>query len=91
MHRWDRGLDIVVEGTATPATDPHVLQRLADAWATKWDGQWRYRVDDGRLQRTHEAAGGAAGTGGDAIVFRVLPTKILTFGRAPFIQTRHTF
>ena len=31
-NRWDRGLDVVVEGEAIQATDDTTLKRLADAW-----------------------------------------------------------
>jgi general stress protein 26 len=90
-NQWDRGLDVVVEGDAVRTTDGALLQRLADVWATKWDGQWQYEVHDGYLRRSSEAAGGAAGEGGDALVFSVAPTKILAFGKGTFSQTRHRF
>ena len=41
---WDRGLDVVVEGDAVPVTDDRTLQRLADAWRTKWDGSWQFEA-----------------------------------------------
>jgi general stress protein 26 len=41
-NEWERGLDVVVEGDAVRATDAATLQRLADAWRTKWDGQWKF-------------------------------------------------
>src|SRR6185312_1479946 len=44
---WDKGLDIVVEGDAIQVTDNAALERLAEAWATKWDGRWHYEVRDG--------------------------------------------
>ena len=43
---WERGVDIVVEGEANPVTDETLLERLAEAWATKWDGRWHYEVHD---------------------------------------------
>jgi len=90
-NQWDRGVDIVVEGDAVRTTDETTLQRLADAWRTKWDGQWQYEVHDGCLRRVTSAAGGAAGEGGDALVFSVRPVKVLAFGKGTFTQTRHTF
>ena len=42
--QWERGLDIVVEGHAVLVTDEGLLRRLAEAWARKWDGRWRYEV-----------------------------------------------
>ncbi len=41
---WQSGLDVVVEGDAARVTDPHRLERLAAAWAQKWDGRWQYEV-----------------------------------------------
>jgi general stress protein 26 len=78
---WDNGLDIMVEGDAVQVTDDAALQRLAEAWATKWDGRWQYEARDGRL---HHAEG-------EAFVFSVRPTKILAFGKGAFSQTRHRF
>ena len=78
-NQWDRGLDVVVEGDAVRVTDDATLQRLADAWRTKWDGQWQFDVDAGAFR--HEA--------GTALVFAVAPTKVLAFGKGTFSQTRH--
>src|SRR5215813_9002133 len=41
-NHWEEGLDVVVEGDAVQVTDADVLERLAQAWATKWDGQWQF-------------------------------------------------
>jgi general stress protein 26 len=76
---WDRGLDVVVEGDAVPVTDGRTLQRLADAWRTKWDGRWQFESREGRFH--HEA--------GEALVFAVAPTKVLAFGKGPYSHTRH--
>ena len=47
-NQWDEGLDVVVEGEAVRVTDPATLERLARAWAGKWDGRWTYTaVQDG--------------------------------------------
>jgi general stress protein 26 len=78
--RWDRGLDVVVEGDAVPVTDGAVLRRLAAAWTTKWDGRWQYQVRDGAFH--HE-------DGGAAHVYSVVPTKVLAFSKGTFGQTRH--
>jgi general stress protein 26 len=78
-NTWDRGLDIAVEGDAVPVDDASVLARLVQAWAAKWDGRWRYEVRNGALH--HDA--------GDAIAFRVTPTKVLAFGKGCFSQTRY--
>jgi general stress protein 26 len=86
--QWERGLDVVVEGNALRVTDDALLKQLASAWANKWDGRWQYEVHDGSF---HEAGGGAAGEGGGAMVFSVVPTKVLAFGKGTFTQTRHRF
>jgi nitroimidazol reductase NimA-like FMN-containing flavoprotein (pyridoxamine 5'-phosphate oxidase superfamily) len=82
-NRWDGGLDVVVEGEAVPATEETLLERLAQTWATKWDGRWRYEVHDRGFR--HE--GGV----GDVLVFSVKPAKVLAFAKGTFGQTRHRF
>ena len=81
-NQWDRGLDVMVEGDAVQLTDDDMLERLATAWATKWDGRWDYEVRNGTF---HHKGGGAA------LVFSVTPTKILAFAKGTFSQTRHRF
>lgn len=78
---WDRGLDVMLEGRAVRVTDRATLERLAEAWATKWDGQWQYEATDEGLH--HES--------GTAHVFRVAPDKVLAFGKGTFSHTRHRF
>jgi hypothetical protein len=72
---------VVVEGVAEQVTDHTLLQRLADAWATKWDGSWKYDVRDGAFQHNR----------GEALVFAVVPAKVLAFGKGAFTHTRHKF
>jgi general stress protein 26 len=79
--RWDEGLDVVVEGVAVRVTDRAALERLAAAWAGKWDGQWQYQVTDD---------GFSHGGGAFAHVFAVRPTKILAFTKGTFSQTSYT-
>jgi general stress protein 26 len=81
-NTWDCGLDVVVEGDAVKVNDESVLQRLAQAWTTKWDGSWRFGVRDGAFVNEE---------GGRADVFAVMPTKVLTFGKGTFSQTRYRF
>jgi len=81
---WDEGLDIVVEGKATRVMDETQLERLAQAWATKWDGRWTYEVGDGVFLHSYPVRG-------EALVFAVAPEKILAFGKGTFSQTRHRF
>ena len=80
---WERGVDIVVEGEANPVTDETLLERLAEAWATKWDGRWQYEVHDNGFR--HEAGSGPV------IVFSVRPAKVFAFAKGTFAQTRHRF
>jgi nitroimidazol reductase NimA-like FMN-containing flavoprotein (pyridoxamine 5'-phosphate oxidase superfamily) len=82
-NQWEKGLDVVVEGEAVRVTDEQVLVRLAEAWATKWDGRWHYEV--------HERAFRHEGGTGAVLVFSVTPTKILAFAKGTFGQTRHRF
>ncbi|GIH91642.1 pyridoxamine 5'-phosphate oxidase family protein [Planobispora siamensis] len=79
-NEWDRGLDVTVEGEARRVTGRAALERLATAWAAKWDGQWRYRVTD---------TGFAHDGGGRALVFAVGPAKVLAFAKGDFSQTSY--
>ncbi len=78
---WNSGLDIAVEGAATRIVDDGLLRALAAAWASKYDGDWRFDVVDGAFH--HE--------GGEALVFEVVPTKVLAFAKGDFAQTRYRF
>jgi general stress protein 26 len=80
-NRWDQGLDVMVEGEAQRVTDRATLERLAAAWATKWNGQWRFEVADGGF-----AHGDADGP---VLVFAVRPVKVLAFGKGEFSHTRY--
>jgi len=81
-NHWEEGLDVVVEGDAIQVTDDDVLERLAVAWATKWNGQWQFQVHDGSFQHP---------SGGTALVFSVTPTKVFAFAKGHFSHTRHQF
>ncbi len=80
-NQWDAGLDVVVEGDAVQVTDEITLKRLAAAWATRWDGRWKYQISNGRFRHAV----------GEALVFSVKPTKVLAFGKGTFSHTRHRF
>jgi nitroimidazol reductase NimA-like FMN-containing flavoprotein (pyridoxamine 5'-phosphate oxidase superfamily) len=80
-NTWQRGVDIVIEGTAAQLTDGDMLERLAQAWARKWDGRWRYEARNGTFHHGR----------GTALVFSVTPTKILAFRKGTFSQTCHRF
>jgi general stress protein 26 len=85
-NHWDSGLDIVVEGAAVRITDDATLKRLAEAWATRWDGSFRFVVRDGCFR--HEQDEGMP----PVLVFRVTPAKVLAFTRgARGGHTTHRF
>jgi hypothetical protein len=80
-NAWKAGLDVVIEGSAARVTDENRLQRLADAWESKYHGDWHFDVANGAFQ----------GEGGEALVFEVVPTKIIAFAKGDFAQTRYRF
>ena len=82
-NTWDTGTDVVVEGTASRVTDGVKLTRLAAAWRTKWDGSWQFEVSDGGFR--HD------GGSGEALVFEVTPTKVLSFAKETSAASRHCF
>jgi general stress protein 26 len=81
-NQWTEGLDVMVEGEARRVTDRPTLERLAAAWATKWEGQWQFQATD---------TGFSHNDGGAALVFGVSPSKVLAFGKGTFTHTRYTF
>jgi hypothetical protein len=83
--RWDEGLDVMVEGEARRVTDRTLLERLAAAWAQRWDGRWRFSVQDGGF--TDDAEDLPSRTE-PAHVFAVRPTTVLAFGKGEFTHTR---
>jgi general stress protein 26 len=80
-NAWKTGLDVVVEGVARRVVDEARLVRLADAWASKYGGDWRFEVANQAFQ----------GEGGEALVFEVVPSKALAFAKGAFAQTRYLF
>jgi general stress protein 26 len=89
-NSWDRGLDVVVEGSAALTTDEASLRRLADGWRTKWDGRWDYAVRDGKLRAVDDEPG-ATEEERSPLVFTVVPRKVLAFGKGAFTHTTHRF
>lgn len=81
-NSWEDGLDVMVEGTAERVTDLAVLKQLAAAWTEKWDGRWQFEPGEDGFH--HEA-------GGLAQVFRVRPTKVLSFAKGSFSHSSHRF
>ena len=83
-NRWDGVLDVVVEGDAVRVTDDDLLIRLAEVWATRWDGRFRFQVRDGSFYQEHD-------DDLEVLVFSVTPTKVLAFSRgAQSTQNSHT-
>jgi nitroimidazol reductase NimA-like FMN-containing flavoprotein (pyridoxamine 5'-phosphate oxidase superfamily) len=80
---WDAGLDVMVEGDAVRVRDDAMLSRLAQAWTTKWDGQWHYEVRNGAFHHL--------GDDEAVLVFAVAPAKVLAFTKGTFSHTRHLF
>jgi pyridoxine/pyridoxamine 5'-phosphate oxidase len=80
-NTWKAGLDVVVEGDARRVTDEDRLRRLAERWESKYHGDWHFDVANGAFQ----------GDGGEALVFEVVPTKVLAFAKGDFAQTRYRF
>jgi PPOX class probable F420-dependent enzyme len=81
---WNDGLDVVVEGDAVQVSDDEMLGRLAQVWATKWDGRWQWQVRDGVFQNEGEESA--------ACVFAVMPTKVYAYSKGdPFSRTRRQF
>ena len=81
-NQWDSGLDVVVEGQAVRVTDQSTLQRLAEAWARKWDGRWEYEPGDDGFK---------GGENESVLVFSVRPAKVFAFAKGNFSHTRHVF
>jgi PPOX class probable F420-dependent enzyme len=81
-NAFRKGLDVVVEGKAAAVTDEPLLRRLAALWDRKYDDAWNYEVRDGAFH--HEA--------GRALVFRLTPRRILSYGRGrKYTATRYRF
>ena len=74
---WGDGKDIAVEGVAERVSDEALLRELAEAWRTKYDGDWVFEARDGRF---FEVSRQGDGTNDGAVVFRVPPSKVLVFG-----------
>jgi general stress protein 26 len=80
-NAWKVGLDVVVEGAARRVSEDARLQPLADAWRTKYRGDWDFKVRNGAF--VHEA--------GEALVYEVRPTKVIAFAKGDFAQTSYRF
>jgi hypothetical protein len=80
-NQWSEGLDVVLEGGAGRVEDVPRLRTLADLWRTKYRGDWDFSVSDGMFQHG----------GGSAVVYEVVPTKVIAFSKGAFAQTRYRF
>jgi uncharacterized pyridoxamine 5'-phosphate oxidase family protein len=77
------GIDLMIEGQAAKVSDVTVLERLAAAYASKYDSPFRFTVRDGALYNEG---------GGRAEVYEVAPAVAFGFGKGdPFSQTRWRF
>jgi hypothetical protein len=77
-NTWQAGLDAVVEGTVQRVTGRPNLTALADVYRAKYGDDWNFAVDDEVFDPDDVCAH----------VFRVTPTKVLAFAKAPHGQTR---
>jgi general stress protein 26 len=81
-NEFRSGLDVVVEGRAERVTETAMLTRLAGEWERKLG--WVFQVGGGVFLDT---------TADDhaALVFGVVPMKVLAFTKSPYSQTRYRF
>ncbi len=82
-NRWDQGLDVMVEGVAERVSMETTLERLAAAWATRWDGRWRFEVADGGVAHPD------AEVSGPVLVFAVKPAARASSSYGEFSHTRY--
>jgi nitroimidazol reductase NimA-like FMN-containing flavoprotein (pyridoxamine 5'-phosphate oxidase superfamily) len=76
------GLDVVIEGEARRLRDEERLERVAAAYESKYGTEWHFDVRDGAFHSEGS---------GEAIVFELVPTKALGFGKGEYSQTRWRF
>jgi Pyridoxamine 5'-phosphate oxidase len=80
---WD-GMDVVLEGEAEEVTDADRLAALVDAYRTKYDDFFGFRLQDGRFV--------SPGAPADSLVYDVRPRKAFGFAKGgTFSQTRWRF
>jgi uncharacterized pyridoxamine 5'-phosphate oxidase family protein len=78
-NSWAKGLDVVIEGQAVRVDDQETLQRLADAYETKYGSVWHFDVGDGVFGVGEHVAA----------VFRIEWGKVLAFAKDPHAQTTY--
>jgi nitroimidazol reductase NimA-like FMN-containing flavoprotein (pyridoxamine 5'-phosphate oxidase superfamily) len=85
---WNEGIDVVVEGEAVRVVSREELERAAEVWRHKWDGDsWDYAVGTDSF---HHRDGDKV-LEEKVLVFRVTPKKVFAFSKGQFSQTRHQF
>jgi nitroimidazol reductase NimA-like FMN-containing flavoprotein (pyridoxamine 5'-phosphate oxidase superfamily) len=84
-NKLNKGLDVVVEGTAVRTTDEATLHAVAHRYLAKYGDDWRFEVRNGAFFSDDEAGGH------EALVFAVVPTTAFGFAKGNFAQTRWRF
>ena len=83
-NTWQDGTDVIVEGTAERVTGLDTMSAIAAAYLDKYGEAWRFEPNS-------EGFAGPDEPGGAADVFRVPPSKVLVFAKAPHGQTTFRF
>jgi nitroimidazol reductase NimA-like FMN-containing flavoprotein (pyridoxamine 5'-phosphate oxidase superfamily) len=83
-NTWHSGTDVIVEGDAERITGVDTLSAVAAAYLDKYGEDWRFDAHE-------DGFGGQDDPGGPADVFRVQPSKVLVFAKAPHGQTTFRF
>jgi general stress protein 26 len=79
---WQDGVDIVVEGEARQPTDQAELEVIAQAFRSKWEGQWEYVARDGKFFHPD---------GFEVQIYSVAPQTVYAFAKGTFGHTVHRF
>jgi general stress protein 26 len=79
---WQDGIDLVVEGEAHRPSDQAELEEIAQAFRSKWDGQWEYVARDGKFFHPD---------GSEVQLYSVAPQKVYAFAKGTFGHTVHRF
>ncbi|MGH3725608.1 MAG: pyridoxamine 5'-phosphate oxidase family protein [Mycobacterium sp.] len=78
-NTWNAGHDVVVEGTAERIIETPALRTLAEAYFGKYGEDWKFEPSEGGFGVGEEFA----------LVYRVVPSKVLSFMKNPHGQTRY--
>jgi hypothetical protein len=77
---WTSGTDVVVEGSAVRVTGHDRLEPLAAAWLAKYGQDWDWQATE---------TGFAGDQPDEAIVYEVVPAKVIAFGKDPHSQVTY--